>query len=36
MEVMEAGQGTSRSSMALIVGGSVLVLLLVAVAVGIS
>ncbi|CAK6701939.1 ssl1498 family light-harvesting-like protein [Synechococcus sp. CCY9201] len=36
MEVLEAGEGTSRSSMALIVGGSVLVLLLVAVAVGIS
>ncbi len=36
MQVMEAGEGKSRGSLALIVGGSVLVLVLVAVAVGIS
>ena len=36
MEVIEPGQGSNRSSLVLLVGGAALVLLLVAVAVGIS
>jgi hypothetical protein len=36
MQVMEAGEGNSRASLALIVGGSVLVLVMLAMAVGIS